>query len=170
MPLDDSYWVGAPGAAVDVVVFSDFQCPFSGRLAKTLAELLERYPNRVRVVFKHMPLPMHRDAHLAHQAALAAGAQGRFWQMHDLLFENQRKLGRTALADYAARLGLDLHRFRGALDSGQYEDRVERDIALAKELGVRGTPTCFIDGHRLSGAQPIDKFVEQVERALAEGP
>lgn len=166
IPQGDSYWVGSPTAPVSLVVFSDFQCPFCARLAKTLAGLMEANPGKLKIVFKHMPLPFHKDAFGAHEAALAAGAQGRFWEMHDKLFTNTRALKPEDLDRYAQELGLDLYRFRADLDSHAFKAIIERDMAFAKEIGVRGTPASFVNGKRLSGAQPADAFQKVIDAAL----
>ena len=166
VPAGDSYWVGSQTARVQIVIFSDFQCPYCSRIGKTMGKVLDSYPNDVRIIFKHHPLPFHKDAFLAHQASLAAGAQGQFWQMHDLLFANSRKLKRADLEEYAQQVGLDMHRFRSDLDQNAYRAVIEADMALAKQLGARGTPTAFVNGKKLVGAQPFDKFKETIERAL----
>ncbi len=163
---DNSYWIGTPGARVEIILFSDYQCPYCKRISATLAEVLKAYPGKVRLVLKHNPLPFHKDAQLAAEAALAAGAQGRFREMHDKLFENMRKLKREDLDRYAKDLGLDTYRFRQALDTGNHKPEVERDKAQAAELGARGTPTCFINGLKLVGAQPLDRFKEKIDQVL----
>ncbi len=164
----DAHWIGTPGAAVEIIGFSDFQCPYCARAAKTLVDVLEAYPGKVRFVFKHLPLGFHKQAKLAAEAAMAAGAQGKFWQMHDVIFANQRALSREELVGYAGQLGLDVYRFQAELDSGAYRAAVERDAAEAAELGIRGTPTFLVNGRKLTGAQPLERFKEAVERALAE--
>lgn len=162
---------GAADALVTVVVFSDFQCPFCARVLPTLASLEQRYGRDLRLVFRHNPLPFHQDAMLAAQAAVEAfvqrGSPG-FWAMHDLLFANQRALARADLERYAQQAGLDMRRFRAALDQQAHRARVEADMDAARALGALGTPTFFINGRKLAGAQPEARFVEAVDRALAE--
>jgi len=148
-------WLGALQPAVTIVAFVDYQCPFSKRLVPTLYELAELYPDDLRVVFKHHPLPMHADARFAAMAAVAAMQQGRFWVMNDALFESQADLGRTAVLGQAARLGFDLPRFEASLDDAGVAARVDADAAQAERLGARGTPSMFINGRLVTGARPL---------------
>ena len=158
---------GPAGAKVTIVEFSDFQCPFCGRAVATLRELTDAYPNDVRIVFRHNPLPFHKDAPLAAEAAVAAGAQGKFWEMHDLLFAEQRDLSRAAMERHATELGLDMAKFRAALDNHAGQSRVDADLALGKKIGVTGTPIFFIDGRSVLGAQPLDVFKTIVDDEIA---
>ena len=109
---------GPANAKVNIVAFSDFQCPFCSRVVPTLAQIEKEYGNKVRIFFRHNPLPFHADAPLASEAAIAAEAQGKFWEMHDKLFANQQNLKRPDLEKYAQELGLDVGKFKAALDSG----------------------------------------------------
>jgi protein-disulfide isomerase len=151
---------------VEIVLFSDFQCPYCALFAAPLREVqahgVDGVP--VKVTFKHYPLPMHERAPLAHQAALAAGEQGRFWEMHDLLFANQDRLDRGDLIAYAERLQLDVPRFRRDLDSDRLTRLVESDKADGNQLRVSATPTYFINGHEYSGAMRL----EDLKRLVAE--
>jgi protein-disulfide isomerase len=162
---------GRPSAKLTVVIFSEFQCPFCARVVPTLEELEQKYGADIRFVFKHNPLPFHKDASLAAEAALAAHAQGKFWRMHDKLFRNQQHLDRPALEIYAEEIGLDLRRFGLALDQHTYKKEVADDLALAARLGARGTPSFFINGRFLAGAHPRETFVtlcdEELKRAEA---
>jgi protein-disulfide isomerase len=158
---------GPADALVTIVEFSDFQCPFCGRVNPTLSKLMKEYPGKIRVFFKHFPLAFHQDAPLASQAALAAGAQGKFWEMHDKLFENQQSLKRPDLERYAQDLGLDMGRFKEALDKGTYKARVDADTALGAQVGVSGTPAFFLNGRSLVGAQSYEKFKEVVDEEIA---
>jgi protein-disulfide isomerase len=153
---------------VTVAVFSDFQCPFSARVETTLRALEREYAGRVRVAFRNQPLPMHDQARLAAKAAIAADEQGKFWEYHDALFAHQGAQDRPSLDRYAATVGLDVRRFDRVLDSPETEARVAADEAQATRLGVTGTPTTFVNGRRVVGAQPIATFRAAVERALAE--
>ncbi|MBW1811513.1 MAG: thioredoxin domain-containing protein [Deltaproteobacteria bacterium] len=166
IPANESYWTGSHNPRVTIVVFSDFCCPYCNRGAKTLIEVLENYPQQVRIIFKHHPLTSHKDAFLAHMASLAAGAQGKFWQMHDLLFENQRKLKRENLIEYANKLELDMPRFKADLESRSLRKEIERDTAFVMELGARGTPTFFINGKKIVGAIPYSAFKARIEQEL----
>jgi len=157
---------GPVDAKVTVIEFSDYQCPFCGRVEPTIDEVRRNYGNDVRVCFRHNPLPFHQDAPLASEAALAAGDQGKFWEMHGKLFANQQKLARPDLERYAEELQLDSSRFNGALDQNAHKAQIERDKADAAKYGARGTPAFFINGKLLSGAQPYDQFKTAVDEAL----
>jgi protein-disulfide isomerase len=146
---------GSARSSITVVLFSDYQCPFSAKVEPIVRAFEKAHPNDVRVVFKNLPLPMHDDAHLAAKAALAAGEQGRYWEYHDLLFAHQDALDRASLERYADRLGLDARRFARDLDDAALDARVDADVADADALKVKGTPTLFVNGHRVVGAQPI---------------
>ncbi len=160
---------GAADAPVTIVEFSDFQCGFCFRVNPTLAQLLERYPGKVRVVFKHSPIEGHTAAPLAHRAAFAAQQQGKFWEMHDRIFANQRAMDRPALVAHATALGLDVPRFTADLDSPQSQAVLDRDQAEAAKVGVDGTPTFFVNGAPLVGAQPLETFAAAIDKALAAG-
>lgn len=158
--------LGPLGAPVEIVEFSDFECPYCAIASKIIKGVLQRYPHEVRYVLKHYPLSDYRIAGLAHQATQAAGAQGKFWEMRDLLFANQRKLGWEELLGYAQQLDLDLDRFIADLDSGKHQEVVLRDRAEGERLGVKGTPTFFINGRRLVGVQPYSVFKKVIEDEL----
>jgi protein-disulfide isomerase len=157
---------GPSHAKVTVVVFSDFECPFCSRGAAAMKALEERFGSRVRFAFKHHPLPMHPHARLAAAASLAAEDQGKFWQLHDALFAHQGQLDRAGLEKRAEELGLDLSRFRSALDSGAAEARLAADEAEAQRLGVNGTPTFFINDRRVVGAQPAEALAAVIDEEL----
>jgi protein-disulfide isomerase len=152
---------------VTIVMFTEFQCPFCARAVPTLRDLQAAYPQEVRLVFKNLPLPFHESAGLAAEAALAAGEQGKFWEMHDRLFENQERLDPAALEEHARALALDVPRFKAALDTGKFRAKVEADARQAKEAGLTGTPIFLINGEKLVGAQPLGSFKHQVDVALA---
>jgi protein-disulfide isomerase len=138
--------IGPENASVTVVVFSDFQCPYSAQAAPTLNQVLARYPGKVRVVFRNFPLSFHTHAQKAHEAAECANEQGRFWQYHDALFANQGALGVDDLKRYAGNVGLDEERFSQCLDAGKYAEKVRKDYEEGLRYNVRGTPTFFING------------------------
>jgi protein-disulfide isomerase len=119
------------------VAFSDFECPFCSRAVPTLKQLEEEYKGRLRVAFKHQPLSNHPNARTAAAASLAAHEQGKFWEFHDVLFANQRALDRASLERHAQQVGLDLGRFRAALDSGKFEAQVSADL-LHQRPAARG--------------------------------
>ncbi len=136
----------APVDRVEIVLFSDFQCPYCAQFALAFRELQSKGVEGVQttVQFKHFPLGIHPAAPFAHQAAIAAAEQGKFWEMHDLLFANQSAVKREDLMQYAGRLGLDLDRFTKDLDGDHIKQLIEVDKAEAERLGVRGTPTLFV--------------------------
>lgn len=158
---------GPADAPITIVEFSDFQCPFCSRVHPTLERLMSTYPERVRLVFKHNPLPMHPDAPLAHRASIAAAEQGQFWEMHDMIFSNPRDLSRGTLMSYARELNLDVARFTSDIDSSKVSAQLDRDMAESERLGINGTPMFFINGKVVSGAQPFENFQVIVERELA---
>jgi protein-disulfide isomerase len=158
---------GPNDAPVTVIVFADFQCPFCTKAQQTMEELEASYPGKVRIVYKNNPLPIHKSAKLAAKAALAANEQGRFWDYHDTLLEHQDALDPASLERYATDLGLDLARFRASMSSEALDAAVSADIAEAQRLSVRGTPTFFVNGRRVIGAQKIEAFRPLVDQALA---
>jgi protein-disulfide isomerase len=158
---------GPENAQVTIVEFSDFQCPFCSRAVPTLERLQKEYPTQIRIFFRHFPLPFHTNASLAAEAAVAAEAQGKFWEMHDKLFSNQRDLSRPALESYAQQIGLDLARFRAALDGHAGKGTVDADLALGHRVGIEGTPNFFVNGRSVQGAQPFDEFKRVVDDEIA---
>lgn len=161
---------GPDNAPVTLVVFSDFECPFCARNEPALRHVRERFGPLVRVVFRNLPLPFHRRAVLAAEAALAAGAQGKFWEMHDRLFSGTAgSLVRADLEREAEALGLDLARFRAELDAHTYRDAVRLDAAGGNALGVDGTPSMFVNGVMVQGGAKAPAQLEQVvQRALEQ--
>jgi protein-disulfide isomerase len=157
---------GNADALVTIIEFSEFQCPFCKRVGPSMAQIDKKYGKDVRVVFKHNPLPFHKDAPLASEAALAAGAQGKFWEMHDKLFSNQKQLKRANIDGYAKELGLDMGKFAAALDGGTFKAQIKADQALARSIGAGGTPNFFINGRKLVGAQPFASFEKLIDAQL----
>jgi protein-disulfide isomerase len=157
---------GASDAPVTLVAFSDFECPFCSRAAATVKQLETEYPGKLRVAFKHQPLPRHPNARLAAAAAMAANEQGKFWEMHDKLFANQTSLDRASLEKYAQELGLDMGKFKAALDSNRFEDAIAQDSAQGTSLGATGTPTFFVNGRQIVGAKPIEVFRRVIDDEL----
>lgn len=159
--------LGRPDAPVVIVEFSDLQCPFCAKIAPTLRELLKQYPDQIRWVFKNLPLEMHPDAPLAHMAAMAAARQGRFWEMHDLIFDGKRNLKKENLLAEARSLNLDMTRFIADLEGAEVRKQVEADLLEGKRLGIDGTPEFFVNGRALSGARPLEQFQLLINSELA---
>ncbi|MFY0523516.1 DsbA family protein [Archangium gephyra] len=159
---------GPKNAPITIVAFSDFECPFCGRVLPTLKQIEDEYKGKVRVAFKNQPLPFHANAKPAAAAALAANEQGKFWEYHDKLFQNQRALDRASLEKYAQELGLNMGQFKAALDSGKYDAQVTTDMNEATRLGVNGTPTFFINGRSVVGAQPVEAFKRIIDEELSK--
>ncbi len=154
------------GTQVTIVECSDYQCPYCGRVEPTVTEILKNYEGKVSVYFKHFPLGFHQYAQKAAEAAECAADQGKFWEYHDKLFDNQNALTTTNLKQYASDLGLDTATFDSCLDDGDKADVVAADVTECKDNGVSGTPTFFINGNMLVGAQPYDAFKTAVDSTL----
>jgi protein-disulfide isomerase len=159
---------GKADAAVTVVEFSDFQCPFCLRVMPTLKELRTKYGDRMRLVWKDFPLTqIHPQAFVAAQAGNCAREQGKFWEYHDKLFGNQSALQAESLKKYAADAGLDAAKFNQCLDSSKYEARVQEALAAGNRLGISSTPTLYVNGRMINGAQPIEVFEAVIDEELA---
>ncbi|MDG2050000.1 MAG: DsbA family protein [Myxococcota bacterium] len=158
--------IGPEDAAVTLIEFSDFQCPFCGRVNPTLDQIEEAYGDDVRIVFKHLPLRIHPQAPMAHAASEAAKSQGKFWEMHDLIFTNQRELTEEKFVEYAGQIGLDVEQFKVDMASPEIKKRVDADTAEASQLGVTGTPGFFINGKFVSGAKPFADFKRRIDEEL----
>jgi protein-disulfide isomerase len=170
VPIDGAPARGPADALVTIVAFSDFQCPFCSRVTPTLERILTEYGDDVRLVFRNNPLPFHVHAQPAAEAALEAYAQrgdDAFWQMHDLLFANQTTLEREDLERFAGEVHLDMQRFRRALDQHTHAGAITADQDLARQLGATGTPSFFINGRNLRGAQPFESFQALIDTELA---
>lgn len=161
---------GPEDAPVTIVEFTDYQCPFCRRhFETTLPLILQDYGDVVKYVLRNFPIAqLHPDAERAAQAAECALDQGRFWEYHDLLFRNSSAVDAGSLKRYADEIGLDGQSFAACLDSGEKRPVVERDLEDARRLNLRGTPTFFINGHILVGAQPYPVFRAYIEAALDE--
>jgi protein-disulfide isomerase len=158
---------GARSAALTVVEYSDFQCPFCRRAAPDLKKLVSAYPEAVRLVWRHFPLPGHPDARAAAEAAACAREQGAFWEYHDELFDNQDSLGESELRRYAEHVGLDVSQFDECAAARRYQSTVEEDIAGGTALGVSATPAVFINGRLLLGAVGYDAYRHVIDEELA---
>ena len=168
--LGDAPIKGKPDAKVTVVEFSDFQCPFCAKGADILNELKKKYGNKIKIAFKNFPLPFHKEAKIAAEAAMCANEQGsdKFWKMHDSLFKNQSDLKKEGLLKQAKALKLDMTKFTACLDGGKYGQRVMADMEEGKKVGVKSTPAFFVNGQLINGAQPIEVFSELIDKELAK--
>jgi protein-disulfide isomerase len=177
----DAPILGRPDAPVTIVEFSDYQCPFCQRFfATTLPELKRDYieTGKVRYVFRDFPLDqLHPQARKAAEAAHCAGEHGRFWEMHDVMFQNRAALGAPQLTAYSRRIGLDVAAFEACLASGRYAARIERGLTDGAAAGVRGTPSFLVgksqsgdivEGTFIRGAQPVETFRRIIDQILAE--
>ncbi len=164
-------WKGAKNAKVTIVQFSDFQCPFCSRVEPTVDQVMKDYGDKVKIVWRNYPLPFHQNAMPAAQAAMEAykqkGSDG-FWKMHDTLFKNQSALDRASLENYATQVGLDMTKFKSALDDATHKAEIDADQKMGQDSGVNGTPAFFINGYFVNGAQPYDKFKAAIDKALSE--
>lgn len=159
---------GNKKAKVTIVEYSDFQCPYCAKGADILKQLKKKYGNKIQVAFKQFPLPFHNQAKVASVAALCANEQKSdyFWKLHDHMFANQDKLDPVAIKAQAKNIGLNVDKFNKCLDGNKYLAQVEADIAEGKKIGVRSTPTFFVNGQLVQGAQPIENFAEIIDAAL----
>ncbi len=162
---------GGKNAKIVIQLFSDFECPFCGRVDPALAEMLEKYGDKIKVVWRHLPLAFHKNAKLAAEAAVEVHKQkgdAGFWKFHDILFKNQKALERADLEKYAEEVGCDMAKFRAALDNHTHAKFVEDDMAVAEKAGIRGTPASVINGYFVSGAQPAAQFDKMIKLAESE--
>jgi protein-disulfide isomerase len=164
--------LGPKDAPITLVEFGDFQCPFCRASENAVNEVRSKYGNRLRLVYMDFPLGIHDHAMDAANAARCAGEQDKFWQYHDAMFANQSKLAPADLKASAAKLGLNAKKFNTCLDEAKYQPQIQQDMAEATKLGVTGTPTFFINGREITGAQPAQKFEDIIddEMARAEHP
>jgi protein-disulfide isomerase len=160
---------GPADAPVTIVAFDDFQCPYCARLEPDLKQILDAYPDKVRLVFKNYPLSMHAHAREAAIAALAAERQGQFWPFHDRLFASSNVLSEQKIEEIAKDLKLDMARFEKDRKDSALQAKIEKDIAEGQQLGVRGTPTVFINGRLLRDRSPA-AFKATVDAVLASQP
>lgn len=164
-PLEETDHVrGERGAELELVMFGDFQCPYCLAAQAVLRRVRDRLGDRLVFGFRHLPIPeRHPLAPLAAQASEAAAAQGRFWEYHDELFQQQPRLSRETMLKVARDLGLDAERMAAEIDADAYAQRVDRDLASAEASGATGTPSFFVNGERLFGAYDASSLVEALE-------
>ncbi len=169
--VDDDPYIGNPNAKVVIVEFSDFQCPYCRKFAiETLPKIIENYGDKIMFVYRDFPLEIHKLAFNASIAANCAREQGKFWEYHDILFERQAEWSNNAsmFIKYAAELKLDVEAFKACLESGRYNEEIEKDFLDGLHAGVEGTPTFFINGRKVVGAAPYEVFVRIIEEELSE--
>lgn len=157
---------GGKNAKVVIVEFADFECPYCARAHETVSTVLKAYGDKVRIVFRHYPLSFHPKAPRAAEATACADEQGKFWELHDSLFETQ-EIDEDALVMQARNAGVDEKKFSECLKSGRMAGLVKRDLAAGQQAGVSGTPAFFINGIQLSGARPEEEFRELIDAELA---
>ena len=158
---------GPAKAPITIIEFSDFQCPFCSRINPTIAKARETYGDKIRVVFRQFPLSIHPQAPKAAEASLCANEQGKFWEMHDNLFENQQKLAIADLKAAAGTLGLDQAKFDACLDGGSMAAKVAKDMEDGTKAGVSGTPAMFVNGRFINGAVPYEDLAKILDDELA---
>lgn len=154
-------FLGKAEAPVEIVVFSDFQCPFCAKMGQLFTQVLEKNPDTVKIVYKHFPLRTHQYASLAALAAIAANEQGKFWNIHDLLFESHQELNQQKIIEIAQKVQLDMKRFNEDMGKAATKERLTKDINDGQAAGVRGTPTVFINGR-----QPAQLQYEDVQKMI----
>jgi protein-disulfide isomerase len=168
IPIGTSYVRGPKDAPVTITMFSDFQCPFCAQAAPMVDEVLKLYPDKVNFVMKQFPLrQIHPQADPAARGALAAGKQGKFWEMHDELYKNSRTLSPESMKGIAEKIGLDVKRWEADMNADDVKKQVEADMALAVKSDVRGTPTMFVNGKLLQN-RSVDGFKTQIDAELAK--
>jgi protein-disulfide isomerase len=168
--VGDAPVFGPESAPVTIIEFSDFQCPFCAKGATVVEEIKQKYGNKVRVAFKNFPLPFHNQAKGAAMAALCAHDQeeGKFWEMHDKLFANQEKLMEQDLHDYAKEIELDMDSFKECLAAQKFASQIDSSIQEGQEVGVKSTPTFYVNGILVNGAQPLEAFSEIIDEQLGQ--
>lgn len=162
--------MGDKDAKVTIVEFSDFQCPFCARGANVMNEIKQKYGNKVQIAFKNFPLPFHHHARSASIAGLCVHEQNAdlYWKMHDLMFEDQQGLEQDGLIAKAKTLKVDMEKFTDCLTSEKYNSLVDQDVEQGQKLGVKSTPTFFVNGMMVTGAQPLEAFSKLIDQELAK--
>ncbi|OGQ44869.1 MAG: hypothetical protein A3H42_02615 [Deltaproteobacteria bacterium RIFCSPLOWO2_02_FULL_46_8] len=162
----DAPAIGPNNAPITIIEFTDFQCPFCGRARPTVNQILETYKDKVQYALRDFPLAFHQDAMPAHMAAHCAGEQGKYWEYSKILFGNQTSLKSDKLKEYSKQVGLDTKKFDECVASNKYAATIQKNIDEASKAGVTGTPSFFINGIMISGAQPFPKFKEIIDAEL----
>jgi protein-disulfide isomerase len=169
---EDSHVLGTKDAKITLVEFGDFQCPSCAASHPIVSQLLTEYKGKVTFVFRNYPLAMHTNAKIAAEAAEAAGAQGKFFEMYDALFQNQQEWGESKnplehFQKYADMIGLDTDKFTEEVKANKYKSKIEKDVSDGNALGVSATPSFFLNGEKITGGLPYDKFKEKFEAILS---
>ncbi|HEY6894639.1 MAG TPA: thioredoxin domain-containing protein [Rhodanobacteraceae bacterium] len=157
---------GPANAPIELIEFSDFQCPFCQRANPTVDQVLATYGDRIHFVYRHFPLPSHPNARPAAEASQCAAEQGKFWAYHDKLFANPSRLSEADLKQQAAELGMDSTKFNACVDSHKYKDQIDTDVQAGEAAGVNGTPAFFINGRMINGALPFSEFKRVIDEEL----
>nr|AQS32414.1 hypothetical protein [uncultured archaeon] len=184
---DDDPSIGPENARVVIVEFSDFECPYCGAAMGTHEELIKRFKSqdpeweaavpklkelakqgKIKFVYRDFPLGFHSNAQPAAEASECADEQGKFWEYHDALFENQENLGNDLYLELAEKIGLSVSKFKTCVESGKYSQEVQADVSYASQIGVSGTPTFFVNGIKVTGAQPYNVFKQIIDAELAK--
>ncbi|MBT7609086.1 MAG: DsbA family protein [Bacteriovoracaceae bacterium] len=169
--VGDAPFMGGADAKVTIVEFSDFQCPFCQKGEKIIKDLKKKYGNKIKIAFKQFPLPFHSHAKGAAEAALCAkslGGNEKFWLLHDAMFGNQSKLDKSSLLDAAVKLGLKKAEFEKCQNSGKFTAKVEAEMEEGKKIGVKSTPTFFVNGKIINGAHPLETFSTIIDEELTK--
>lgn len=166
---EDSPRKGAATAPIQIVEFSDFQCPYCSDAATTVKKVEEKYGDKVSIVYRHFPLPMHDKAHRAAEASQCANDQGQFWTFHDALFADQKPWTDDDFKGIAKTAGIDVKKFEDCLSAGTHVATVDEDMEDGRKAGMNGTPGFYINGIVLSGARPFEDFVDVIDEELAKG-
>jgi protein-disulfide isomerase len=164
--IDEARVRGPAGAPITIVEFSDFECPYCGRVEDTLRRLKSRYPSQIRLAYRDFPMDFHPRAEPAAQASRCALAQGKYWPYHDLLFANQQHLEDADLSKYAVQLGMDAKQFDDCVAQKTFKAEVQRDLDEGQKLGIAGTPAFYVNGMALNGAVPQEEFEHMIDREL----
>lgn len=159
--------LGPKDAPVEMVVFDDFECPYCGQAAPMLKQAQAAYPDKVKLVFKHFPLSFHKHALPAAKAGIAAQKQGKFWELHDLLFQNQKNLGGNMINDLAKKAGLNMDQFAKDMADPALDQQIKKDFVDGQQIGVRGTPSIFINGRRVQ-QRSLAAMRQMIEAELAQ--
>jgi len=159
---------GGKDAPVTIVEFSDFQCPFCRAAETAVKTVKDKYGDKIRIVYLDFPLGMHAHAMDAARAGRCAGEQGKFWELHDAMFADQSKLAPADLKADAKRLGLDTKAFDTCFDANKYDASIHKDMSQGQALGVTATPTFFVNGRQILGAQPAEQFEQIIDEELAQ--